>query len=153
MTTPIDEHLLDLAHQGGIRVEYSRIRDGRDGESHVDQNLIRLRPGMNARLHRCVLAHELGHHALGHTPTRFGPVHAKQERAAEEWGALRLISIADYRHVEEIHAGHLGAMAVDLGVMRSTLEAFQCVLLRLGDTVYVRPKMGAGMFTHREEIA
>jgi len=108
---------------------------------------------MNARLHRCVLAHELGHHALAHTPTRFGPVHAKQERAAEEWGALRLITLDDYRHVEALHAGHLGAMSLDLGVMRSTLEAFQRVLLRLGNTVYVQPKMGAGMFTHRENIA
>lgn len=151
--TPIDTYLEDLARHGGIRIEYARLRDGRDGESYIDRNLIRMRPGLSARLHRCVLAHELGHHALGHTPTRFGPVHAKQERAAEEWGALRLISIQDYRHVEEIHAGHLGAMALDLGVMRSTLEAFQRVLLRLGDTVYVRPRMGAGQWTHRERIA
>lgn len=151
--TPIDTYLEDLARQGGIRIEYGRVRDGNDGQSWVDRKLTRLRPGMNARLHRCVLAHELGHHALAHTPTRFGPVHAKQERAAEEWGALRLITLDDYRHVEEIHAGHLGAMSLDLGVMRSTLEAFQRVLLRLGDTVYVQPKMGAGMFAHREDIA
>jgi hypothetical protein len=153
MTTTIDEYLEDLARQGGIRIEYARLRDGRDGESDVERKIIRLRPGMNARLHRCVLAHELGHHALGHAPTRFGPVHAKQERAAEEWGALRLISPADYRHVEEIHTGHLGAMALELGIMRSTLEAFQALLLRLGDTVYVRPKMGAGNWAHREEVA
>lgn len=151
--TPTDIYLADLVDQAGITIEYKRLRDGRDGESNVDRKTIRLRPGMHARLHRCVLAHELGHHALGHGPTRFGPVHAKQERAAEEWGALRLLTLEDYRHVEEIHDGHLGAMALDLGVMRSTLEAFQAVLLRLGGTTYVHPRLGAGQYAQRIEVA
>ncbi|MGN7968982.1 ImmA/IrrE family metallo-endopeptidase [Microbacterium sp. 22296] len=151
--TPIDEYLEDLARQGGIHIEHERLPDGRDGQSWTDRKITRLRPGMHARLHRCVLAHELGHHALAHTPTRFGPVHAKQERAAEEWGALRLITLDDYRHVEELRDGHAGAMALELGVMRTTLEAFQSVLLRLGDSVYVQPKMGAGSWTHRIEVA
>jgi hypothetical protein len=153
MTTPIDEYLEDLARQAGVRIEYSHLRHGRDGEYHHELKLIRLRPGMNARLHRCVLAHELAHAAFGHTPSRFGPVHAKQERMAEEWAALRLISPGDYRHVEEIHAGHPGAMALELGVMKSILVAFQGLLTRLGDTVYVAPKMGAGNWLHREDVA
>lgn len=151
--TPIDAYLEDLARQGGIRIEYGRVPAGRDGHSWTDRKLTRLRPGMHARLNRCVLAHELGHHALAHTPSPFGPVHAKQERAAEEWGALRLITLDDYRHVEELRDGHVGAMALELGVMRTTLEAFQAVLLRLGDTLYVRPRMGAGMWSHREDVA
>lgn len=151
--TPIDTYLADLVEQAGITVEYKKLREGRDGESFVDRKLICLRPGMPARLHRCVLAHELGHHALGHAPTRFGPVHAKQERAAEEWGALRLIGLDDYRHVEEIHAGHAGAMSLELGVMRSMLEAFQALLLRIGNTAYVQPRLGAGQYTHRVEVA
>ncbi|MFB7843591.1 hypothetical protein [Microbacterium sp. NPDC056052] len=151
--TPIDSYLADLVEQAGITIEYKRPREGRDGESFVDRKLTRLRPGMHARLHRCVLAHELGHHAFGHHPSPFGPVHAKQERAAEEWGALRLISLDDYRHVEEIHGGHVGAMALDLGVMRSTLEAFRSVLLRVGDTAYVQPRLGRGQYSHRFEVA
>lgn len=151
--TPIDAYLEDLARQGGIRIEYGRVPSGRDGHSWTDRKLTRLRPGMHARLNRCVLAHELGHHALAHTPSPFGPVHAKQERAAEEWGALRLITLEDYRHVEELRDGHVGAMALELGVMRTTLEAFQAVLLRLGDTLYVRPRMGTGMWSHRETVA
>ncbi|KSU52857.1 ImmA/IrrE family metallo-endopeptidase [Microbacterium enclense] len=151
--TPIDEYLEDLARQGGIRIEHGRLPDGRDGQSWTDRRVTRLRPGMHARLHRCVLAHELGHHALAHTPTRFGPVHAKQERAAEEWGALRLITLDDYRHVEELRDGHVGAMALELGVMRTTLEAFQAVLMRVGDVVYVQPKMGAGSWAQRIEVA
>ncbi len=151
--TPIDEYLLQLADQAGITIEYARPREGRDGEYHHDQKLIRLRRGMNARLHRSVLAHELGHAAFDDRPSRFGPVHAKQERRAEEWAALRLISIDDYRHVEQIHSGHPGAIAIELGVMRSIVVAFQSVLERLGDTVYVQPRMGAGMYTHREDVA
>jgi hypothetical protein len=151
--TPTDEYLEDLARQAGVSVEYTRLRHGRDGEYIHDRKLIRLRPGMNARLHRSVLAHELAHAAFGHRPTHFGPVQAKQERMAEEWAALRLISPADYRHVEDIHAGHPGAMALELGVMKSIVIAYQGLLERLGDTVYVQPKMGAGMYAHREDVA
>jgi len=151
--TPIDEYLADLADQAGIRVEYARLRHGIDGEYSHARNLIRLRPGMNARLHRSVLAHELGHAAYAHRPSKFGPVHAKQERSAEEWAALRLISPADYRHVEDLHAGHPGAMATELGVMKSIVIAYQGLLARLGDTVYVAPKMGAGVWAHREDVA
>jgi hypothetical protein len=151
--TPHDQHLSDLAEQAGITIEYAQLRAGRDGEYLHAQRLIRLRLGMSARLHRSVLAHELGHAAFGDVPSKFGPVHAKQERRAEEWAALRLINLEDYRHVESVHAGHLGAMALELGVMRSIVEAFSNVLLRVGDAVYVQPKMGAGMWAHREVVA
>lgn len=153
MTTPIDEYLQDLADQAGVRIEYARLREGRDGEYSHASRVIRLRPGMGARLHRSVLAHELAHAAFGHRPSHFGPVHAKQERMAEEWAALRLISPADYRHVEDLHDGHAGAMALELGVMRSIVDAYRGLLARLGGTVYVRPRMGAGMWAHREEVA
>lgn len=153
MTTPIDRHLIDLADTIGVTLEYVAMPTDRDGEYDHEARRIRLRRGMSARHHRSVLAHELGHAAFGDTPTRFGPVHAKQERRAEEWAALRLIDLDDYRHLEAIHNGHAGAIAVDLDVMRSTVLAFQAVLERLGDTVYVRPRMGAGMWSHREEIA
>lgn len=151
--TPADQHLADLIDQARITIEYGRIRDGRDGEYHHARSLIRLRPGMSARKHRSVLAHELAHAAFAHVPSKFGPVHAKQERMADEWAALRLIDMHDYRHLEELHHGHPGAIALDLGVLRSIVVAYQRVLLRLGDTTYVQPKMGAGMYTHREDVA
>ena len=153
MTTPADAHLLDLAATLGVKIEYTRLPADRDGVYDHDVRRIRLRRGMSARHHRSVLAHELGHAAFGDTPTRFGPVHAKQERRAEEWAALRLIDLDDYRHLETVHGGHAGAIAVDLDVMRSTVLAFQGLLERLGDTVYVRPRMGAGQWAHRERIA
>ena len=80
-------------------------------------------------------------------------MHAKQERRADEWAALRLINLEDYRHAETMHDGHAGAMALELGVMRSIVEAYQRVLLRVGDVVYQRPKMGAGQWEHREDLA
>lgn len=150
--TPIDSYLAQLAEQAGLTIEYARLR-GRDGEYIHARKLIRLRHGMSARLHRSVLAHELGHAAFADTPSPFGPVHAKQERRAEEWAALRLIDVDDYRHLEQIHNGHAGAIAVDLGVMRSTVEAFARVLLRVDDTVYVKPREGAGQWAHRERVA
>lgn len=151
--TPIDRYLADLAEQAGVTIEYARLAHGRDGEYIHARKLIRLRHGMSARLHRSVFAHELGHAAFADTPSKFGPVHAKQERRAEEWAALRLIDVDDYRHLEQIHHGHAGAIALDLGVMRSIVEAFQNVLQRIGDTTYVQPRMGAGNWLHREEIA
>lgn len=153
MTTPADRLLLDYADTIGVTIEYTRLPADRDGVYDHDARRIRLRRGMSARHHRSVLAHELGHAAFGDTATRFGPVHAKQERRAEEWAALRLINLDDYRHLEAVHAGHPGAIAVDLDVMRSTVIAFQGLLERLGDTVYVRPRMGAGQWAHRERTA
>lgn len=151
--TPIDRHLADLAEQTGVTIEYRRLPHGRDGDYIHDRKLIRLRPGMSARLHRSVLAHELGHAAFADTPSPFGPVHAKQERRAEEWAALQLVDLDEYRYLEQIHHGHAGALALDLGVMRSIVLAYQGLLERVGDTLYLRPKMGAGQWAHREEVA
>lgn len=151
--TPIDEHLNHLACTIGVRIEYGRLPSDRDGEYLHARRLIRLRRGMHARHHRSVLAHELGHAAFGDTPSQFGPVHAKQERRAEEWAALRLINIDDYRHAEAVHDAHAGAMAVELGVMTSIVLAFRGLLTRLGEATYVDAKMGAGQFAHRTEVA
>lgn len=151
--TPIDAYLQELADSAGIRIEYAALPPDRDGEYRHKHRVIRLRRGMAARLHRSVLAHELAHAAFGDVPSRLGPVMAKQERRAEEWAALRLIHLDDYRHAEAVHDGHTGAIAYDLGVVRSIVEAYQRVLQRVGDTVYVRPKMGAGQWMHAEELA
>ena len=96
-----------------------------------------------------VLAHELAHAAFADVPSRFGPVNLKQERRAEEWAALRLIKLDDYRHAEAIHNGHAGAMAIELGVMRTIVEAYRGLLSRLGDAIYLRPGLGAGQWEER----
>lgn len=148
-----DAALMDMLGALGVDVEYTELRPGRDGEYAHHLRLLRLRPGMSERLHLSVLAHETAHAVFGDEPSMFGPVNAKQERRADEWAALRLIDHDAYKRAELIHHGHAGAIAHDLGVVRSIVDAYQRVLLRIGDTVYVAPKMGAGMWHHREELS
>lgn len=129
--TPIDRRLAALAARAGATIEEAAL-PGRDGEYLHARRLIRLRPGMSARLHRCVLAHELAHCAFGDVPSPSAHLTAKQERRADEWAARQLIRLDDYRRAELLHHGHPGAMAIDLGVMRSIVEAYQRVLARSG---------------------
>lgn len=151
--TPIDARLLDLADAIGVTIEYRELRHGRDGQYLHDRRTITLRPGMHSRLHRSVLAHELGHAAWGDVPSRFGPVNAKQERRAEEWAALRLIDPDEYRYLEAVHEGRAGGIALDLGVMKSIVIAYQGLLQRIGDTTYIDARMGTGQWAHRVEVA
>lgn len=150
--TPIDAQLLAHADALGVTIEYTaHLPADRDGEYNHRRHLIRLRPGMHGRHHRSVFAHEIAHAVFEDVPSRFGPVTAKQERRAEEWAALQLISLEDYRRVEQIHHGHSGAMALDLDVMISIVRAYQNLLLRLGPTTYVDARMGTGQWSHRIE--
>ena len=140
--------LEDMAGALGITIEYVELAT-RDGEYRHDLNRIRLRAGMTLRKERSVLAHELAHAIWGDVPSKFGPVNAKQERRADEWAALCLITPERYRAAEERWEGHLGAMAYDLGVTTKLVVAFQRVLARIGDTVYVDPRMGAGQWAEK----
>lgn len=112
---------------------------------------IRLTPGMPRRVARSVLAHELGHHALGHLPTAFGPLRARHERAANQWAAQLLIDRDRYREVEELRSGHSPSMAFDLDVAVELVDAYKSMLLRLGDTVYMKP--GLADFADRVQVA
>jgi hypothetical protein len=118
-----------------------------------DERIIRLRPGMSIRTTRSVLAHEIAHHVLEHRPTQFGPIRKRQELAANEWAATQLIRPDAYRECEHLREGHLGAMAHDLDVAPELIMVYRSMLQRLGDSVYLQPKMGAGMYAHREDVA
>ncbi|MGM7677648.1 ImmA/IrrE family metallo-endopeptidase [Microbacterium sp. A94] len=151
--TPIDAQLLDFAEALGVRIDYRRLREDRDGQYIHTRKVIHLRPGMHARHHRSVLAHELGHAVFGDIPTKFGPVNAKQERRAEEWAALRLIDHTDYQHLEAAYDGRPAGIALELGVMTSIVTAYQARLQRIGDVTYIGARMGAGQWAHRVEVA
>ena len=140
--------LRDMADALGLTIEYVDLAT-RDGEYRHDLGLIRLREGMTLRKERCTLAHEIAHAVFADVPSQFGPVNAKQERRADEWAALRLIDLDQYRSVEEQWSGNLGAMAFDLGVTMKIIRAYQRVLERIGDTVYVGPRMGEGQWVAR----
>lgn len=151
--TPIDAQLCDFAEALGVAIDIRRLPADRDGQYIHARKVIQLRPGMHARHHRSVLAHELAHAVFGDIPSKFGPVNAKQERRAEEWAALRLIDHDEYRHIEHAHDGRPGSIALDLGVMASIVKAYQGLLQRIGDTTYINARMGAGQWAHRIEVA
>ncbi len=123
------QQLFDFADMLGVTVEYARLKH-RDGEYRDDLKRIRLREGMSYRLQRSILAHELGHAAFGDVPSKFGPQKARQERRADEWAALRLINLDQYREAELIREGHVASIAHDLGVIDRIVEAYQRVLER-----------------------
>lgn len=148
MTAP----LFHMAAVLGVRVIHTDLTHlGRDGDYNARTNTIRLQEGMSRRLLRSVFAHELCHAVFGDVPSKFGPVNAKQERRADEWAALRLIEHDHYREVEHLRDGNLALMAQDLEVIDDIVKAYQRVLQRIGDAVYVEPRMGAGQYRHRVE--
>ncbi|MAM53387.1 ImmA/IrrE family metallo-endopeptidase [Microbacterium sp. UBA3394] len=139
--------LLDYARELGLHVIEKKGRH--IGGYHAGSSTIRLDPGMPRRVARSVLAHEIAHHIFGDEPTPFGPARATQERRANEWAALRLIDPDAYADAESYLHGHMAAMAVELDVTVEIVEAFQRILLRVGDTTYVRPRLGVGQYEHR----
>lgn len=145
------QELLQFADELGVTV--IERRGGKLGGYHAGTTTIRLHPGMSRRVARSVLAHEIAHHIFGDSPTVYGPVRAKQERRANEWAALRLITPDAYAAAESHHHGHLPAMGFELGVTLEVVEAYKRLLARIGDATYVAPRMGAGQFLHRAEVA
>lgn len=142
--------LLDMAAALNLTIEYFPLAT-RNGEYRHDLKRIRLREGMTLRQERCALAHELAHAVFEDVPSKFGPVNAKAERRADEWAALTLISADNYRYAEERWDGRIGAMAYDLGVTKRLISVYQSLLLRLGTTTYVAPKMGAMQWAEKVE--
>lgn len=139
------QNLFDFADELEYSVEYAPLRS-RDGECRVDLKRIRLREGMSPRLERWTLGHELGHAVKRHEVTIFGQSDPRQEREADEWAALFFIELERYREVEHLREGHVPSMAHDLGIVTKGVEAYQRILARLGDTVYVKPKHGVGQY-------
>lgn len=143
--------LLKLADDLGITVVE---RPGlRLGGYHGGSTTIRLNPALPRRVARSVLAHEIAHHVFQDVPSRHGPVTARQERRADEWAARYLITPEDFADAERIRDGHTASMAHDLGVTVEIVEAFRRLLVRIGDTTYVNPRMGAGQWEHRRDCA
>ena len=118
----------------------------------ADAAHVELRPGMRGRVLRSVLAHEIGHHVLGHRPTNFGPVRKRQEYQSNIWAAHQLITPEAYAEAERMRDGHVSSMAFDLNVSDELLLIYQQSLLRTETAVYVRPRMGAGGWAHRIEV-
>lgn len=140
-------HLIEVALDLGLTVV--ERRGHHRGGYHDGIKQIRLNPGMSQRVTRSFLAHEIAHAIFRDVPAAHGPVKAKQERRAWEWAACYLITPQDFAIAEEQRCGHAPAMAYDLGVTVELIEAFRRILTRIGDTTYVRSKMGAGQWEDR----
>jgi len=65
---------------------------------------------------RGVLAHEIGHHVLGHRPTASGLLRKRQKHAANLWAALRLITPGAYAEAEQLREGYLAGVTLKLSV-------------------------------------
>ncbi|GAT73598.1 hypothetical protein MHM582_2092 [Microbacterium sp. HM58-2] len=135
-----------------VSVEFVDLPED-DGEYDHDTRVMKIQHDLLFRRYISTLAHETCHAIYGDVKSKFGPVNAKQERRADEWAALFLIGLDDYRREEARHDGHADAMAIALGVTVELVEAFRNLLLRVGDTVYVGPRMGVGGYIGRVEVA
>jgi Zn-dependent peptidase ImmA (M78 family) len=141
------DDLLRLVDEQGLRLIERRGRT-LGGYDHASRS-IRLDPGMSARTMRSVLAHELGHAALGHTVTTHDALRRRQERQADAWAARLLITPAAYAAAEALRGTHRASLAFELGVTVELVIAFQDLLQRVGDTTYLDPRMGARQWAHR----
>lgn len=108
---------------------------------------------MRGRVLRGVMFHEIGHHILGHRPTEFGLIRKRQEHAANLWAAHTLITPESYAEAEHARDGRITGMAIDLNVPDEFVLIYQQTLLRTERATYVRPRMGAGQWDHRIEVA
>ncbi|WP_417510642.1 ImmA/IrrE family metallo-endopeptidase [Microbacterium sp.] len=145
--------LFDALDALGVDVEYCELPSDRDGDYDHASRHIRIQHDLPFRRYRSAIAHETAHAVFGDAPSRFGPVKMKQERRADEWAALQLIDLEEYRQQERRHDGHVEAMAIALAVTVELVETFRNLLLRVGDTVYVGPRMGVGGYLARVEVA
>ncbi|WP_455905275.1 ImmA/IrrE family metallo-endopeptidase [Microbacterium sp.] len=145
------EALLRLLEQNGLHLVERRGRC--HGGYEPQTATIRVSPGLTRRATSSVVAHELAHAVLGHTPTADPSIRARQERRADEWAARLLISADAYAEAEKARGTHPASLAFELGVTIEIVTAYQRLLRRVGDVTYVGAKMGRGQWEHRTLIA
>lgn len=139
------QRLYDLATTLGVRIEYADLTAlNRDGDYNHHTRVIRLQEGMLPRLELCVGLHECGHAYYGDERNMFGYMNNRQERRADEYAAHHLIDPNEYRYAEAKYGTHTNWIAQELGVMQWVVDAFEGSLQRIGDDVYIHPRMGHG---------
>ncbi|QIK62311.1 ImmA/IrrE family metallo-endopeptidase [Leucobacter viscericola] len=148
------QRLFDYAMELGVRVEFTDLSHLKhNGDYCHKRKLVRIQDGMQPRKTRWVFGHELGHATVGDEPSMFPWIQQRQEDKADEWAAHFLIDPNDFREVEEQHNGHIPSMAVDLYVLEKSVRAYMRTLNRIGDELYIAPKMGVGQWAAKLEVA
>ncbi|MFE2772248.1 ImmA/IrrE family metallo-endopeptidase [Microbacterium resistens] len=145
--------IYDMIDALGVTVDFCELPPDMDGEYIHADRLILIQFDLLERRYRSTLAHECCHAVYQDVPSMFGPVNAKAERRADEWAALRLIELDEYRTAEARHDGHDEAMAIQLRVTTDLVHAYRRLLLRTDAAVYVAPRMGDGQWTAKVEAA
>lgn len=146
--------LFDYAKARGVRIEYADLRHlKRAGDCHAATHHIRLQPGMLYRKERSVLAHELAHEYYGDAPDIFGNLTQRQEDRADEWAAHFLIDQHEFKLAEERFGTNAEWIAHELQTLKRLVTAYERTLHRVGDMIYVNPKMGFGQWQKRYEVS
>ncbi len=149
----MDGMFFDMLDDLRVRVEYADLSGrSRLGEYVHSKRLVRLHHDLGPREHPFILGHETWHAINGDEPSMLPQFDEKMERQADEWSAMQLIDPETYSEVERECGGHIPTMAFQLGVIDEALEVYISMLTRIGDTVYVRPGMGFGVWTERIEV-
>lgn len=144
------KRLTDYATNLGVTIEYvNNLDPHHPGDYSDSKRRVRILDGMNYTRTLCTLAHELGHATHRHTPALLPRDAAKQERIADEWAAHFLINADDYRHAESRYGTRTDWIAQELGLLERLITAYERTLHRIGDTIYVNPRMGAGQYAAR----
>lgn len=137
--------LYDYATKLGVSIEYTNLK-GRIGGYRHDRRHIRIQTGMLYRKERSVLAHELAHATFGDEPDMFGQMSKRAEDRADEWAAHFLIDRDEYRLAEEKFGTNVEWIAQELYVLKKIVIAYERTLQRIGDEIYMCPKMGTGQW-------
>lgn len=121
--------LLDEALEEGISVKWVRMAPGFSGAADLATLTIYLDWDLDSTPTDavCVYMHERGHLALGHACSQS----ECGEKLADEWAARRLISPAEYALAENVAGSHPRALAQELGVTPTIVEAYQRLLARM----------------------
>lgn len=115
----------ELARRPDILLHRCRLDEGR-GWWCPAERVILLDDRLDRRAARCVLAHELGHVALGHAglPDVAGAhrLSARAERAADRWAARRLVPVPELRRAVALYPDDEAAAAAELDVTAEVLR-------------------------------
>lgn len=133
MTITVQEpELVAIAEDHGVDVVITAkwLKPWELGGWFPQYKRIHVRPGMGPINHLCTLAHEIGHAVLGHFSQPPPWLHDRQERAADEWAAKKLIPLENYEEAENLVGSHDGALAKELGVTVGYINTWRSIYER-----------------------
>lgn len=116
-----EEQLIGELEDMGVTVEWRPLQGITRGLYYQRHHLVVVRTGMTMPQRRSVLAHELIHARREDD----GPQPSRIEHRVDELAAQLLISAAEYRLAERYHGPLRAALAAELDVTPTIIEAYQ----------------------------